>query len=59
MSNRMPSLFVSHGSPMTAIQPSPARDFFLTLAKDLPRPRAIVIATAHFESEAPLLSADA
>lgn len=59
MSHRMPSLFVSHGSPMTAIQPSPARDFFLTVAQDLPRPSAILIATAHFESEAPLLSADA
>ena len=44
---------------MTAIQPSAARDFFLTVAKDLPRPKAILIATAHFESEAPLLTADA
>lgn len=59
MPERMPSLFVSHGSPMTAIQPSPARAFFLRVAADLPRPQAILIATAHFESEAPLLSADA
>jgi 4,5-DOPA dioxygenase extradiol len=59
MSIRMPSLFVSHGSPMTAIQPSPARDFFLKMAKDLPRPKAILVATAHFESETPLLTADA
>lgn len=59
MSERMPSLFVSHGSPMTAIQPSPARDFFLSVAKDLPRPKAILVASAHFESDAPLLSADA
>lgn len=55
---RMPSLFVSHGSPMTAIQPSAARDFFSSFAKELPRPKAILIATAHFESEAPLLSTD-
>src|SRR5690606_32944869 len=59
MSERMPSLFVSHGSPMTAIQPSPARDFFLNVAKELPRPKAILVATAHFESDAPLLTADA
>ena len=59
MSHRMPSLFVSHGSPMTAIQPSPAQDFFRAYARELPRPRAILIATAHFESDAPLLSADA
>jgi 4,5-DOPA dioxygenase extradiol len=55
---RMPSLFVSHGSPMTAIQPSAARDFFLSFAKELPRPKAILIATAHFESALPLLSTD-
>jgi 4,5-DOPA dioxygenase extradiol len=55
---RMPSLFVSHGSPMTAIQPSAARDFFLSFAQELPRPKAILIATAHFESAAPLLSTD-
>lgn len=59
MPERMPSLFVSHGSPMTAVQPSPAREFFLRFAAELPRPEAILIATAHFESEAPLLSADA
>jgi 4,5-DOPA dioxygenase extradiol len=55
----MPSLFVSHGSPMTAIQPSAARDFFLNVAQTLPRPKAILVASAHFESEAPLLTADA
>lgn len=59
MALRMPTLFVSHGSPMTAIQPSPAHSFFLHCAADLPRPSAILIATAHFESRAPLLSADA
>ncbi|HEY8580648.1 MAG TPA: class III extradiol ring-cleavage dioxygenase [Beijerinckiaceae bacterium] len=55
---RMPSLFVSHGSPMTAIQPSAARDFLLAAAADLPRPRAILIATAHFESRVPYVTAD-
>lgn len=56
--SRMPSLFVSHGSPMTAISPSAARDFFLSFAQELPRPKAILVATAHFESEEPLLSTD-
>ena len=55
--SRMPSLFISHGSPMTAIQPSAARDFLLRMAQDLPRPRAILIATAHFETRTPMLSA--
>lgn len=58
MTTRMPALFVSHGSPLTAIQPSAARDFFRSCADHLPRPSAILVATAHFESSAPLLSAD-
>ncbi|MDB5571185.1 MAG: dioxygenase extradiol [Hyphomicrobiales bacterium] len=56
--DRMPALFVSHGSPMTAIQPSAARDFLMGFAHEMPRPKAILIATAHFESRIPLLSAD-
>jgi len=59
MTDRMPALFVSHGSPMTAIQKSPAHDFFRAFGASLPRPRAILVATAHFESDAPLLTADA
>lgn len=58
MSARMPSVFLSHGSPMTAIQPSAARDFMLALAADLPRPRAILVLTAHFETDIPAFSTD-
>ncbi len=47
---RLPTLFVSHGSPMLAIQDSPARQFLLNLGKNLPRPEAIVIVSAHWES---------
>ncbi|NEX61926.1 DODA-type extradiol aromatic ring-opening family dioxygenase [Noviherbaspirillum galbum] len=46
----MPSLFVSHGSPMLAIQDSPARRFLQDLGKTLPRPKAIVVVSAHWES---------
>ncbi|HUB11060.1 MAG TPA: hypothetical protein VMB34_03810 [Acetobacteraceae bacterium] len=41
----LPSLFISHGSPMLALEPSPARDFLARLGGSLPRPRAIVVAT--------------
>jgi 4,5-DOPA dioxygenase extradiol len=48
--NRLPTLFISHGSPMLAIEKSPAHNFLLALGKSLPRPRAILIASAHWES---------
>lgn len=44
------ALFISHGSPMLAIQDSPARRFLLELGKSLPRPKAIVVFSAHWES---------
>lgn len=47
---RLPSLFVSHGSPMTALEPSPARNFLAGLASLLPRPRAILVVSAHHDA---------
>lgn len=47
---RLPSLFVSHGSPMMALEPSPARDFLAGLGTRLPRPRAILVASAHHDA---------
>ena len=53
----MPTLFVSHGSPTTAIQDTPARRFLLGLGAELPRPSAILVASAHWETAAPALNA--
>lgn len=47
---RLPSLFLSHGSPMMALEPSPARDFLAGLGNALPRPRAILIVSAHHDA---------
>lgn len=47
---RLPSLFVSHGSPMMALEPSPARDFLAGLGTQLPRPRAILMVSAHHDA---------
>jgi 4,5-DOPA dioxygenase extradiol len=47
----LPTLFVSHGSPMLAIQDSPARRFLQGLGKTLPTPKAVVVASAHWESD--------
>jgi 4,5-DOPA dioxygenase extradiol len=47
----LPTLFVSHGSPMLAVQDSPARRFLQELGKTLPNPKAIVVVSAHWESQ--------
>jgi 4,5-DOPA dioxygenase extradiol len=57
--DRLPTLFLSHGSPMLAVEDSPAGRFLDTLAKDLPRPRAIVVASAHFVADRPMLGGHA
>ena len=43
MSAMLPSVFVSHGSPMHALQAGPAGEAWKALAQRLPRPRAILI----------------
>lgn len=47
---RLPSLFLSHGSPMMALEPSPARSFLAGLGARLPRPRAILVVSAHHDA---------
>ncbi len=53
----LPSLFISHGSPMMPLRDSPARDFLRGLGASLPRPKAILVASAHWDTETPEISA--
>lgn len=53
----MPSLFISHGAPSLLIDDVPARRFLLELGAQLPRPRAILVASAHWETPAPMVNA--
>ena len=46
----LPAIFVSHGSPTLVLDDVPARDFLRGLGADLPRPRAIVVVSAHYEA---------
>ena len=55
----LPALYISHGSPRLIIEDSAARDFLKGLASTLPKPRAIVIATAHFSTSRPAVVGDA
>ena len=48
MDTPFPTLFLSHGSPMLAVQQSAAGRFLDGLGRQLPTPRAIVVASAHF-----------
>ncbi len=52
----LPTVFVSHGSPMHALQPGAVRGVWEQLARDLPRPKAILIASAHWETDVPELT---
>jgi len=56
MSAMLPSVFVSHGSPMHALQAGPAGEAWKALAQRLPHPRAILISSAHWETDLPMLT---
>lgn len=47
---RFPSIFLSHGSPMLALQDSPARRFLQGLGALLGKPSAIIVVSAHRET---------
>lgn len=57
--SRLPSLYISHGSPMTALQPGRTGERLAELAATMPRPQAIVIASAHWLSIQPQVGAAA
>ncbi|MEK0082811.1 DODA-type extradiol aromatic ring-opening family dioxygenase [Benzoatithermus flavus] len=56
---RFPALFLSHGAPTLLIEPSPAREFLAGYGKALGEPSAIVVVSAHWETERPLVTAAA
>ncbi|CAD0260180.1 dioxygenase [Pseudomonas veronii] len=55
----LPTLFISHGSPMLALQPGASGPALQRLAAELPRPKAIVVVSAHWESQELLVSGNA
>ncbi|MDP1537989.1 MAG: class III extradiol ring-cleavage dioxygenase [Burkholderiales bacterium] len=59
MTAQQPALFVSHGAPTLALEPGPTRGFLAELGAALPRPRAILVVSAHWETAAPAVSAAA
>lgn len=50
MSEKMPVLFVGHGSPMNAIEENEFGRAWTDMGKQLPRPKAILAVSAHWET---------
>ena len=53
----MSVLFLGHGSPMNAIVENEFVDGFRKIANELPKPRAILCISAHWETEGPRVTA--
>lgn len=48
---RIPVLFVGHGSPMNAIEENEFVEGWRNLGKTIPRPKAILVVSAHWETK--------
>jgi 4,5-DOPA dioxygenase extradiol len=55
--DRMPVLFLGHGSPMNAIEDSEFSRGWHAVAQALPRPKAILCVSAHWETRGTLVTA--
>jgi len=55
----LPILFLSHGSPMLPFENIAARDFMIGLGAKLPRPKAILSISAHWDEAEPSLTSGA
>jgi 4,5-DOPA dioxygenase extradiol len=55
----LPTLFLSHGSPMRAVDPGEAGAAWKAIADTLPRPRSVLMVSAHWETGMPMATANA
>jgi 4,5-DOPA dioxygenase extradiol len=55
----LPTLFLSHGSPMHALEAGRAGRAWAALGERIGRPSTVLIASAHWESEWPMLTSSA
>ena len=59
MNAHFPTLFLSHGSPMMALEDRPTTRAWHQLGASLPRPRAVLLISAHHHARSPMLTAAA
>jgi len=55
-SGRLPTLFLSHGSPMHSVEPGAAGRAWASLGEALGKPAAVLIASAHWETDVPMVT---
>jgi len=53
---RLPTLFLSHGSPMYSIEPGAAGRTWAALGETLGKPAAVLIASAHWDTDVPMVT---
>lgn len=53
----LPSVFFGHGSPMNALG-GPSAEAWAALGRAMPRPRAVLMVSAHWETDGPAVTAD-
>jgi 4,5-DOPA dioxygenase extradiol len=53
---KMPALFISHGSPTLPLEPGETGATWKKIAARLPKPSAIVLVSAHWETDIPTVS---
>ncbi|MEE1886008.1 4,5-DOPA dioxygenase extradiol [Pedobacter flavus] len=54
---KMPALFLGHGSPMNAIEENEFVTGFRNIAKEIPKPNAILCVSAHWETRGTYVTA--
>lgn len=54
---KFPSVFLSHGAPTLAVEDVSDTRAWAALAKELPRPREILVISAHWDTPQPMVSA--
>lgn len=54
---QMPVLFLGHGSPMNAIEENEFVTGFRNIAKEIPKPKAILCVSAHWETKGTFVTA--
>ena len=56
MSMAIPAVFLSHGAPTLAVEQTAETRAWAALANELPRPREILAVSAHWDTDAPMVS---
>jgi 4,5-DOPA dioxygenase extradiol len=54
---KLPAIFLSHGAPTLAVEETGETRAWAALANEIPRPRAILAVSAHWDTDSPSVSA--